>query len=131
MILIGPRTVFIPHDGMAKCPLPDLLAKAVPLPSMTYKLQPLARIQATVALSYDITPKMIVSPYRWRKAAWPRQVAMYLARKLTEHSYPSIGRHFGDRDHTTVIHAVKAVEKRMAEDPIYRADVEALREALR
>lgn len=130
VIPIGPRTFFIPHDGMAKCPPPDLPAKAVALPSMSNRLRPLARIQATVALSYDITTAMLVSPYRWRKAAWPRQVAMYLARNLTNHSLPSIGRHFGNRDHSTVIHACRAVEKRMASDPLYRADVEALREAL-
>jgi chromosomal replication initiator protein len=55
---------------------------------------------------------------------------MYLTRELTDHSLPSIGRYFGNRDHTTVLYAIRAVEKRMASDPVYRGDVEALKGAL-
>lgn len=129
MIPIGPRTIFIPHDGRAKHPLP-LPAFPVALPSRSTQFRPIGRIQATVALSYDLSLDLMTSAYRWRKAAWPRQVAMYLVRELTDHSLPSIGRHFGNRDHTTVLHACRAVQKRMAFDPLYRADVEALRAAL-
>jgi chromosomal replication initiator protein len=101
----------------------------VPLPSMS-RLQPIARIQASVALSYEIRPEHMKSVCRWRSVAWPRQVAMYLAKHLTPHSLTTIGHHFGDRDHSTVISAIRAVEKRMANDALYRADVEALLEAL-
>lgn len=97
---------------------------------MNFQLRPIGRIQATVCSSYGITPFILKSAVRWRKVARPRQVAMYLVRELTGHSLPNIGRHFGNRDHTTVIHAIKAVEERMASDPSYRADVEALRAAL-
>lgn len=108
----------------------DVQAVAVPLPSMQ-RLRPIARIQATVAMSYGMRPEHMKSRCHWRDVAWPRQVAMYLCRELTSFSTPMIGRHFGNRDHTTVIYAMKAVEKRMADDPLYRADVEALRKALR
>lgn len=97
------------------------------LPSI---VRPIARIQAIVAASYEISVKHMRSDCRRRSVAWPRQVAMYLAHNLTDRSLPCIGRLFGGRDHTTVIHAIKAVEERMADDPLYLADVEALKEAL-
>lgn len=100
------------------------------LPSMQ-QYRPIARIQAVVAASYRIDLDHMKSDARWRSVSWPRQVAMYLAREITGKSLPCIGHLFGNRDHTTVIHAIAAVEKRMSEDPIYRADVEVLREALR
>lgn len=103
--------------------------KPVPLPSML-KCQRIARIQAVVAVSYGIRPEHMTSVCCWRDVAWPRQVAMYLAKEITGKPLTLIGRSFGNRDHSTVIHAIRAVEKRMADDPIYRADVEALREAL-
>lgn len=97
------------------------------LPSMGM----IARIQALVANSYEIPLSSMRSRGRDRDEAWPRQAAMYLCRDQFGISLPKIGREFGQRDHTTVIKAVKAVKTRMAADPIYRADVEALREALR
>lgn len=105
----------------------------VQLPSRHFPMQtisPVSFIQCTVAGAYGINPTLMCSPARNRLAAWPRQVAMYLSRELTCQSLPGIGHLFGDRDHTTVIYAIKAVKKRMAADPLYRADVEALREAL-
>jgi chromosomal replication initiator protein len=107
----------------------DVQAVAVPLPSMV-EYRPIARIQATVALSYAIRVEHMKSPCRWRRVAWPRQVAMYLTRELTHHSLPMIGHHFGERDHTTVLHAIRAVQRRMVADPLYAADVTALRQAL-
>lgn len=98
----------------------------VALPSMGR----IARIRNLVANSYEIPLAAMRSNSRVRDHAWPRQVAMYLCREMLGISLPKIGREFGHRDHTTVIQAIKAVKSRMAADPIYRADVEALREAL-
>jgi chromosomal replication initiator protein len=92
--------------------------------------RPISHIQEVVALSYGLDPRHMRSADRRRAVCWPRQVAMYLTRKTTWHSLPAIGRFFGYRDHTTVLWAIRAVEKRMASDPLYRADVVALREAL-
>jgi len=94
-----------------------------PLPSQ----QPVARIQAIVAEAYGISPRMMWSHDRHRYVTWPRQVAMYLVRETTHKSFPNIAKLFGGVDHTTVMHALKAVEKRMATIPFYRDDVEALR----
>ena len=97
------------------------------LPSMGM----IARVRNLVANSYEIPIEAMQSNSRKRDDAWPRQVAMYLCREVLGTSLPKIGREFGSRDHTTVISAIKAVKSRMADDPIYRADVEALKEALR
>lgn len=88
-----------------------------------------SKIQATVAEAYGISLQHMTSPARHQSVAWPRQVAMYLAREKTHHSLPGIGRLF-NRDHTTVLHAIRAVERKAQAHPILRADVEALREAL-
>ena len=67
---------------------------------------------------------------RARAVARPRQVAMYLAKQLTPRSLPEIGRKFGGRDHTTVIHAIKKVEELLAADKAFAEDVEMLRRML-
>ncbi|HBG33928.1 MAG TPA: chromosomal replication initiator protein DnaA, partial [Holosporales bacterium] len=65
-----------------------------------------------------------------RAVARPRQVAMYLTKILTTRSLPEIGRKFGGRDHTTVLHAVKKVEELMAEEKTICEDIELLRRTL-
>nr|MCX3323001.1 chromosomal replication initiator protein DnaA [Bacillus paranthracis] len=68
-------------------------------------------IQKVVADFYRIRVKDLTSNQRSRNIARPRQIAMSLARELTSHSLPEIGNAFGGRDHTTVMHAVKAITK--------------------
>jgi len=70
------------------------------------------------------------SARRARTVARPRQVAMYLSKQLTPRSLPEIGRKFGGRDHTTVMHAVKKVEELCSEDRSFAEDVELLRRML-
>lgn len=67
-------------------------------------------IQRIVAAYYKLSPFDMTSARRSRAVARPRQIAMYLARHHTQQSMPAIGRRFGGRDHTTVIHAVRRVE---------------------
>lgn len=69
-----------------------------------------AEIQYAVAGRFRIKMSDMVSRRRARCVARPRQVAMYLSRQLTSLSLPQIGRHFGDRDHTTVMHACRVIE---------------------
>lgn len=104
-----------------------------PLVSSCVVRKPLttARIKDVVAGFYDLTPGWLTGPCRKRQFARPRQVAMYLSRQLTGKSFPDIGRLFGGRDHTTVIHAVRQVERLMQIDGDFAADVEVLRERLR
>ncbi len=70
------------------------------------------------------------SARRARSIARPRQIAMYLAKNLTTSSYPEIGRKFGGRDHTTIMHAVKKVEELLVHDSEMSDDVELLRSLL-
>ncbi len=84
-------------------------------------------IQKRVAEHYNIKFGDMHSPRRARAVARPRQVAMYLAKQLTSRSLPEIGRKFGGRDHTTVMHAVRKVEELRASDSGFNEDVELLR----
>ena len=83
-------------------------------------------IQKAVSAHYGMRQAEMVSARRARAVARPRQIAMYLAKRLTPRSLPEIGRRFGGRDHTTVIYAVKIIEKMRSEDADMDADVRAL-----
>jgi chromosomal replication initiator protein len=87
-------------------------------------------IQKRVCEHYNIKVSEMSSARRARNIARPRQVAMYLAKQLTSKSLPDIGRHFGDRDHTTVMHAVSRVTELMGADANFAEDVELLRRTL-
>jgi chromosomal replication initiator protein len=87
-------------------------------------------IQKRVAEYFNIKLSEMGSARRSRQVARPRQVAMYLAKQLTNRSLPEIGRKFGGRDHTTVMHAVKKVEELKETDHAFAEDVELLRRML-
>jgi chromosomal replication initiator protein len=87
-------------------------------------------IQRKVAEHYNIRMSDLIGPKRVRTFARPRQVAMYLAKTLTSRSLPEIGRRFGGRDHTTVIHGVRRVEELKVQDSQIAEDIELLRRAL-
>ena len=76
----------------------------------------IARIQEAVTQRFGVTHDELVSPRRSQAVAYPRQVAMYLSRELTDASLPMIGKEFGGRDHTTVIHAKDKITKLIRED---------------
>jgi chromosomal replication initiator protein len=90
----------------------------------------IAEIQAAVGAHFGLTPGELLSTTRSARIAWPRQVAMYLARELTGESLPAIGRHFGGRDHTTVLHACRRASTRLAGDEDARRAVEKLCKSL-
>jgi len=87
-------------------------------------------IQKKVAEHFSIRLTDMSSARRARAVARPRQVAMYLAKQLTSRSLPEIGRKFGNRDHTTVMHAVNRVTELMERDGTFAEDVELLRRLL-
>ncbi|HYD29541.1 MAG TPA: helix-turn-helix domain-containing protein, partial [Azospirillaceae bacterium] len=87
-------------------------------------------IQKKVAEHYNIRLADMSSSRRARAVARPRQVAMYLAKQLTSRSLPEIGRKFGGRDHTTVMHAVRKVDELRQTDPSFAEDIELLRRML-
>jgi chromosomal replication initiator protein len=90
----------------------------------------IAEIQAAVGTHFGLSPQELLSTSRSARVAWPRQLAMYLARELTEESLPAIGRHFGGRDHTTVMYACRRASARIDDDASVREAVEKLRATL-
>jgi chromosomal replication initiator protein len=88
-------------------------------------------IQKAVAEHYSLRQADLLSERRNRAIARPRQAAMWLAKQLTTRSLPDIGRRFGGRDHTTVIHAVRRIEELKAADPVLTQDLETLTRKLR
>ena len=85
------------------------------------------RIQEVVAGYYAIPVEEMTSQRRARTITGPRQVAMYLTRELTPKSLPDIGRLFGGRDHTTVLHAIRSISGRMERDHEFAESVETIR----
>jgi len=87
-------------------------------------------IQKRVAEHFNVRISDMHSARRARSVARPRQVAMYLSKQLTSRSLPEIGRKFGGRDHTTVMHAVKKVDELQDQDSSFAEDVNLLRRML-
>jgi len=118
----------------------QLVGRAITLESTQEVLHDLLRasdrritieeIQKRVAEHYNIKLVEMSSARRSRTVARPRQVAMYLAKQLTSRSLPEIGRKFGGRDHTTVMHAVKKIDELRELDQNFAEDVELLRRML-
>ncbi len=97
---------------------------------MTDRKVTVEEIQRKVAEHYNIRMSDMVGPKRQRVVARPRQVAMWLAKELTTRSLPDIGRRFGGRDHTTVMHGVRRIGELIKTDSQIAEDVELLRRAL-
>jgi chromosomal replication initiator protein len=87
-------------------------------------------IQRVVARQYNVSRSDLLSSRRTANVVRPRQVAMYLAKTLTLRSLPEIGRRFGGRDHTTVLHAVRKIEALVARDVALSEEVESLKRQL-
>lgn len=109
-----PITIEFVHDALR-----DLLA-------LQDKLVTIENIQKTVAEYYKVKVADILSKRRSRSIARPRQMAMSLAKELTNHSLPEIGDHFGGRDHTTVIHACRKVKDLVQQDNEFSDDFKNL-----
>ncbi len=87
-------------------------------------------IQKTVSDFFSLRPSELSSKKRTRTIALPRQVAMYLCRRYTQASFPVIGDRFGGRDHSTVVHAAQVIERRIRNDPDFRATIERIERLL-
>ncbi|MEM7619888.1 MAG: chromosomal replication initiator protein DnaA [Pseudomonadota bacterium] len=84
-----------------------------------------------VSKHYGISRGDILSQRRNRSIVWPRQIGMFLAKNLTSRSLPEIGRRFGGRDHTTVLHAIRKIEGQIADDVALREEIEILKRLLK
>ena len=87
-------------------------------------------IQNLVASYFNLNIQELLSPRRSRSLARPRQIAMYLAKQYTTNSLPDIGRKFSNRDHTTVIHAVKKIDELIKKDNEIRQNVIEIKKKL-
>jgi chromosomal replication initiator protein len=87
-------------------------------------------IQRVVARQYNVSRADLLSSRRTANVVRPRQVAMYLAKILTLRSLPEIGRRFGGRDHTTVLHAVRKIEALAGNDTVFAEEIEGLKRQL-
>jgi chromosomal replication initiator protein len=90
----------------------------------------IAEITSATCEQFGLSQSELISTTRLARIAWPRQLAMYLSRELTGESLPAIGRQFGGRDHSTVLHAWKRAEGKIAADPACRTAVDKLRAKL-
>ncbi len=96
---------------LAEQVLKDVFPQGDAAPEVT-----IPRIQEAVSERFGVTLEELVSPRRSQSVAYPRQVAMYLSRELTDSSLPKIGKEFGGRDHTTVMHATSKITRLIRED---------------
>lgn len=87
-------------------------------------------IQRTCCAAYGITMADILSARRTRDVVKPRQIAMYLAKTMTLKSLPDVGRRFGGRDHTTVLFAVRKIERMVKTDPDFASHIETLKQSI-
>jgi len=110
----------------------EVLQTLYPRPRQTGAGAPLSLhdIATATCTHFSLTEQELLSSSRSPRVAWPRQLAMYLSRELTGDSLPTIGRHFGGRDHTTVLYACRRASARLAEDVSARRAVDELRERL-
>jgi len=109
---------------MAEREMRDLIRPAEP------KRVRIEDIQRIVARQYNVSRADLLSSRRTANVVRPRQVAMYLAKVLTLRSLPEIGRRFGGRDHTTVLHAVRKIESLAGNDSAFAEEIEALKRQL-
>lgn len=100
------------------------------LAPFTFKTVSILRIQAACARAFGVTVRDILSSRRDKGVILPRHVAIFLARQLTLRSLPEIGRRFANQDHTTVLNAVRKVERLVKEDLEFAARVDGIREAI-
>ncbi len=94
----------------------EVLDGLYPQPSRSASGRTIGEIQAAACAHFELTSEELLSSTRSQRVAWPRQLAMYLARELTGESLPAIGREFGGRDHTTVLHACRRASARLDSD---------------
>ncbi|KAB2939451.1 chromosomal replication initiator protein DnaA, partial [Hyphomicrobium sp.] len=91
------------------------------------KIEDILRI---ISRHFGVSKGDLLSQRRHRSVVWPRQVGMYLAKQLTARSLPEIGRRFGNRDHTTVLHAIRKIEGELSGNPRLKEELEELKRLL-
>jgi chromosomal replication initiator protein len=111
----------------------DLAAEALKdiIPSAKPKVITIQEIQRVVGEQFNVKLEDFKAKKRTKSVAFPRQIAMYLSRELTDFSLPKIGEEFGGRDHTTVIHAHEKISKLLQTDPALQKQIQEIQEMLK
>jgi chromosomal replication initiator protein len=129
--LIGIFTKLAVYADLTKKPMTlEAAAEAAGSAGTPGRKTSIEDIQRKTAEFYKIDLRDFHSALRSRRVARPRQVAMYLSRELTMRSLPEIGRRFGGRDHTTVLHACRRIVELCAADPLFKQEVDFLKQVL-
>lgn len=131
--LEGALTRVVAYSNLLNQPLTaELAAEALKsiMPSTTPKILSILDIQKTVGEHYGIKLEDFSAKKRTKSIAFPRQVAMYLSREMTDSSLPKIGEEFGGRDHTTVIHAHEKITSLLKTDAILQDDIKQIKTKL-
>jgi chromosomal replication initiator protein len=129
--LVGVLTKLATYADLTKKPVTLCLAEeAIGQRGMPGRKTGIEDIQRKTAEFYKLEVRDLHSKERSRRVARPRQVAMYLSRELTMRSLPEIGRRFGNRDHTTVLHACRRITELCTMDPLLRQEVDFLKQVL-
>ncbi len=132
--LEGALVRVVAYAGLTRAPMTvDLAAEILKelLPASPSRPVTIQMIQRTVAEHFDLRVEEMRAKRRTKGIAFPRQVAMYLARELTDASLPRIGEEFGGRDHTTVMHACERVKDVLGKDAYFAANLKRLVDSLR
>ena len=87
-------------------------------------------IQKVVSRHFGVSKSDLLSERRHRSVVWPRQIGMYLSKQMTSRSLPEIGRRFGGRDHTTVLHAIRKIEDQIASNPRLKEELDDLKKMI-
>jgi chromosomal replication initiator protein len=130
--LEGSLNKVVAHSSLMKRDITVPAAKEIlsDILRANHKVLSIEEIQKSVAEYYGIKHVDMVSSRRMQSIARPRQIAMYLAKNLTTRSLSEIGRKFGGKDHTTIIHAVRRIESLSASDTELSSDLIQLRHRL-
>lgn len=121
------------HSSLTGLPITMEMAKTVLRDVISDEERPITPdlIQKMVAEAFGLKAQELNAKRRTKEIAIPRQVAMYIARELTHLSLSDIGKHFGGKDHSTVIYACKQVEDKMSKDEQFKAHVRAIMERIK
>ena len=129
--LIGVFTKLATYADLTKQPVTmDIVENTLGQRTAGTRKTSIEDIQRKTAEFYKLELRDFQSAGRARRIARPRQVAMYLAREITARSLPEIGKRFGGRDHTTVLHACRRIAALCEEDPLFRQEVDFLKNVL-
>lgn len=131
--LEGAMTRLYANWNLMKTPISPDIAETI-IRDLVQGIEPhrtkIEDIMRVIARHFGVSKSDLLSQRRHRSVVHPRQIGMYLSKKLTQRSLPEIGRRFGNRDHTTVLHAVRKIESKITEDARLRDEVEELKKLL-